>query len=166
VKPADGAFAAILLICTTGNIPAQEKYIIPPCAESSPANKLIGGQLKLLIPKGVIVRRAADADYESYSVGYRMGKKIYWLSGIYGPHATDGTVPKQMLEKSVEVESRTWKRDYVDGVDAKGKLPNGNLWRYIGQISESVTYENVPAEAASFFDRILNKVCYSPRVTR
>ena len=72
-------------------------------------------------------------------------------------------VPEDLLTKSTDVTQRTWKRGDVSGIDTKGKLANGNLWRYFGQGNELIRYEDVPAEAAAFFDGLLDKVCFRDR---
>jgi hypothetical protein len=63
-------------------------------------------------------------------------------------------------EAKREVDGITWRFADLEGVDAKGKLANGNYWRYLGQYGESVRYYDVPVEAAAYFDGLLNKACF------
>jgi len=145
---------------------AQEKHTIETCADPFPAKYYVGQQYKLLIPRGTRVHHGSDIDYSSYSVSYAVQKKTYyWLSGMYGA-MTLAYVPEALLTKSTEVTQRAWKRGNLNGIDTKGKLPNGNLWRYFGQGNELIRYEDVPAEAAAFFDGLLDKVCFRDRPRR
>jgi hypothetical protein len=138
---------------------AQAQYAIPTWTAPG-FQKFVGGRYKLRIPKRVIVNRGQDADYEDYGLGFVSQKKTFWLSGIFGPNATSGKVREDWLASSVEVTQRTWKRGEFEGVDAKGRLRNGNYWRYFGQPGESIKYYDVSGEAAAFFDRILDGVCF------
>jgi hypothetical protein len=62
------------------------------------------------------------------------------------------------LSASSEVNQRTWRFKDLDGVDAKGKLANGNYWRFFGMFGESIQYYNVPSEAAAYFDRLIDSI--------
>jgi hypothetical protein len=45
-----------------------------------------------------------------------------------------------------------------------GILKDGRRWRWIGApLADAVSYENVTADAADFFDRILASICYWAR---
>ncbi len=106
------------------------------------------------------MKEGRDIDYSDYAVGFGPKKSRVWLQGIYGPVATSGKAPEGWLSASVEVTRRTWRFADLEGVDVKGKLANGNYWRYFGQYGESVRYYDVPADAAAYFDGLLNNVCF------
>jgi hypothetical protein len=114
-------------------------------------------------PKGAIVRKGKDIDYSDYSIGFGKKKSRFWMSGIFGPTATSGQVPSKWIDSSKEVTKRTWKAGEFEGIDAKGKLANGNNWRYFGIYSEAIQYYDVSAEAALYFDNIINTVCFDER---
>ena len=127
----------------------------------SALGKVLGGRLKLHTPKGAIVKKGQDIDYSNYAVGFGAKKSRVWLQGIVTlPVATSGKVPDNWLSASVEVKRKTWKFADFEGVDVKRKLSNGNYWRYLGQLGESIKYYDVPAEAAAYFDGLLNNVCF------
>ena len=44
-------------------------------------------------------------------------------------------------------------------VDARGLLPNGNRWRFLGTAGESAFYLNINETAARELDRILDRAC-------
>jgi hypothetical protein len=99
---------------------------------------MLGGRLKLKVDKDALVKKGRDVDYSNYAVGFGKKKERAWLQGIYGPNATSGQVPREWLRASTEVTQRTWKFAGFEGVDAKGKLGDGNFWRYFGTLGESL----------------------------
>ena len=150
-----------MVLGSCAHLSAQQQYTVQTCADGSDAKHYAGGRYKLLIPKGTHVVHVTDIDYTSYSVHYSVQKKTYRLHGIFGMVAA--YVPEDLLTKSTDVTQRPWKRGNSNGIDTKGKLANGNLWRYFGEGDELIRYEDVPAEAALFFDRLLDNVCVRDR---
>jgi len=67
-----------------------------------------------------------------------------------------------MLSETI-TSKRNWRFGDVSGVDVRGRLSNGNHWRYFGTLGESVNYYDVSGDAAEFFDKILDAVCYDSR---
>lgn len=153
-------FCAAFLICAFTPTVAQDSYVIASCSAPNKSERLVGGRYALSLPKNAIIKKGRDVDYSDYSIGYGKKKNRVWLFGIFGPLASSGKVPDDWLSASVEVVRRTWKRGEFEGVDAKGKLANGNHWRYFGQFGESISYHDVPAEAAAYFDNIIDTVCF------
>ena len=70
--------------------------------------------------------------------------------------ADERKIPDGWLAASAAVERRTWKHDGLKGVDLKGRLPNGNHWRYFCLCGESWRYFDVPVEAEAFFDHVID----------
>ncbi|MBA2621150.1 MAG: hypothetical protein H0U87_08115 [Acidobacteria bacterium] len=138
---------------------AQNQYILSPC-NLSKSQKFVGDRLRLPLPKGTIVKKGRDIDYENYYVGFGKKKNRVWLSGIHGPTASGGKVSKDWLSTSSDITQRTWKFGKDEGVDTKGKLANGNYWRYLGRLGEEIKYYDVPSEAATYFDSIIKGLCY------
>lgn len=155
----------MLLICSFVAVNAQvavntqNEYSIPACSFAK-AQNFVGDSLRLPLPKGAKVRRGRDIDYESYSVSFGKKNNRFWLSGIFGPTATSGKVSEKWLSVSSDIVQRSWKFAENKGVDAKGKLANGNYWRYVGRGGESLEYYDVPKEAAEYFDGIIGNLCY------
>ena len=138
---------------------AQSQYSIPTCTSSSAARQ-VGGRIKLQLPKDAILTKGQDVDYSNYAIGFGPAKSRVWLEGIYGPTATSGTVPDDWLAASVGVTRRVWSFAELKGVDAKGKLANGNYWRYLGHLGESIKYHDVGSDAAAYFDSIIDRACF------
>lgn len=151
---------AVLLSVPAAAI-AQKQYSIPACKPGSKTR--VGGLLKLSLPKGAIIKQERDEDIDKFSIGFGKEEKRVWMTGISGPLASNGRAPKDWIESSSNVSQRVWKFRRLDGVDAKGKLANGNYWRYFGQYGESIRYHDVSAEAAAYFDKIIAGVCFQTR---
>ena len=149
-----------LFFCACPSVLAQEPYSIPACTTPSTSGQVVGGRIKLHLPKDAIVKKGRDVDYSNYAVGFGAKKSRAWMRGIFGPVATSGKVPEDWLSASVEITRTTWKFADLEGIDVKGKLANGNFWRYLGQFGESVKYYDVTAEAAAYFDGLLNNRCF------
>ena len=47
-------------------------------------------------------------------------------------------------------------------IDTKVQASNGKFWRYVGDSSEIITYDNVSEATAREFDDILETLCYYP----
>jgi hypothetical protein len=149
----------LLLICSCISTLAQSQYSIPAC-NFSKSQKFVGDRLRLPLPKGAIVKKGRDIDYEDYYIGFGKKKNRVWMEGIYGPFGSSGKVSEDWLSSSSDIIKRTWKSDKDKGVDIKGKLANGNYWRYIGRFGEAIHYYNVPKDAAEYFNSIMENLCY------
>ncbi|HVW07091.1 MAG TPA: carboxypeptidase-like regulatory domain-containing protein [Bryobacteraceae bacterium] len=44
-------------------------------------------------------------------------------------------------------------------IDARGRLPDGTRWRFLGKFAETASYRNVNDETAQMPDRVLDGVC-------
>ena len=123
-------------------------------APSDPARAIVPNELPLA--KGAAEPRGGETAYWREGLTYTVQKRTYWLSVALGPVTGSGRVPNDWLDSSTAVSRRAWKRGELDGLDVKGELRNGNHWRYFFQCGESVRYYDVPAEAAAFFDRMID----------
>src|SRR6476659_10099023 len=115
-----------LLLFVSALTSAQSQYSLAACKSSGKTNDMLGLRFKVKIDKQMSVRKGRDVDYSSYAVRFGEKQKRAWMNGIYGPNATSGQVPREWLSGSSEVNQRTWRYADFHGVDAKGKLANGN----------------------------------------
>ena len=152
-------FCFLTIILSFNVVRSQDKYNLPPCKPSN-LKSYFGERFIVQIPKKAILKNQHDVDYFQYFIGFGKKKNRVWLSGIHGPNASEGRIPKDYLEESSEFFQRTWVYDDLQGADVKGKLKNGNYWRYFGAFGEEIHYYNVPLEAANYFDSILDGICY------
>lgn len=151
-----------LIVFSTSSI-AQNEHEIPVCIENRNSQRLVGETLKLSLTEKTILKSGKDIDYVQYWVGFGEKKNRVWMTGMYGPQATDGNPNKGWLAASTGITRRTWKSGEIEGVDIKGKLSNGNLWRFVGRYGEFVEYYDVSPEAAGFFDNIISGMCIAHR---
>jgi hypothetical protein len=147
-----------LLLSVSALTVAQSQYSLPAC--DAKTNGMLGKRLKLKVAKDAIVKTGRDVDYSNYALGFGKKPNRAWLQGIYGPNATSGQVPREWLRATSEASQRKWKFAEIEGVDAKGKLPDGNYWRYFGMFGESFWYYEAPPDAAAYFDRVIDTVCF------
>jgi hypothetical protein len=110
------------------------------------------------------LKMVRDIDYAEYALGFRdtHTKPSAWLTGIYGPSASSGQPSRLMMEQNV-FSRRTWTFRDVEGVDIRGSTNSGNFWRYVGTYGEAIDYFDVSREAADYFDKFLDTLCYDPR---
>lgn len=156
-------FCLLTLLANFNVVKAQEKYNLPACKSVENEN-LIGDRFRIQVPKKAILKKGQDVDYSQYFIGFGKKRNRVWLSGIFGPLATSGKPTKDYTESSLEVMQKTWVFEgFEEGVDIKGKLKNGNYWRYFGAFGEAIKYYDVSLEAANYFDSILDGICYQKR---
>ena len=153
---------AALFLFSPASIAAQSKFSLPACSSSKPQS-YIGDRLILTLPKKVKFKHVQDNHYFQYFIGFGKKKDRIWFSGIFGPFGSSGQIPKEWLSASTEVSQRIWTFQDLEGVDVKGKLENGNYWRYFAIVGEEIKYYNVSSEAAAYFDSIIDTVCYQKR---
>ena len=138
---------------------AQRKNAIPSCGTNA-NTKIVGDILKLSVPEGVELKQSFDTDYGTYAISFGSANNRVWLTGIYGNNSTRGVLPKKWLAASTKVTRRTWLLGRGAGIDIRGTLKNGNRWRYFGHPTEDFHYYDVSTEAAAYFDRIIDNVCF------
>jgi hypothetical protein len=82
--------------------------------------------------------------------------QTYRLANRLGPMDRPGKIPDDWLATSTSVKRRSLQSDWRNAIDASGTLPNGHQWRYASLCGEAFEYNDVPAEVASYFDRIID----------
>jgi hypothetical protein len=114
-----------------------------------------------LYPRSAGWKKENDVDYVLYSV--RFGKTDEWLQiwsgvnvGNHGDAYEDWLVDSSNSERTINGNS--W------GIDSRGVFQDGTRWRSanfaVGQ--EYVRYKRVTAEAAAYFDAIIDSACLLP----
>jgi hypothetical protein len=147
-------------ICAFTSTHAQSTYSISACGKTDKPKQIVGNRFRFSLPKNAVVKKSRDVDYSAFNISFGAKRNLAWLLVIFGPNATSGNISKDWVSSSVEVKRRNWKYGEANGVDAKGKLANGNYWRYFGMVGESISYHDVSPEAAAYFDSVIDSVCY------
>jgi hypothetical protein len=76
----------------------------------------------------------------------------------HGPMWGDGR-PINTAWNSIEYDESVFNSPYPYLVDARGKTPDGKLWRYLGTVNESAEYRGVDSADASKLDQVLDGMC-------
>jgi hypothetical protein len=140
-------------------VSAQSTRAVQTCVRVADDSTL-GWCLRIKVPTDAIVKRVKDVDHSRYSLAFGSEHRAKLLEGFTGLNVGDDRIPREWLKASVKVWRRRWRRNEFKGIDAKGWLRNGNYWRYVGTSGENVSYYDAPTGAASYFDRLLDSVCW------
>ncbi len=159
-----------LLLCPTSNLQSTDPWIIPSCMSRPKWSHTLFFMVELSQTKGAKTTKVTDADYEAYYIRYGpSGELLQIASGTHWCGAPECQPPKEDFASSAEFSSRELRIAPTQekgkfGTDWRGKSKDGGYWRYIGVPFESITYRNVSAAAAAFFDSIIENACYQEPV--
>ena len=132
-------------------------WIIPSCAGKP---SLSGFSIAFSLPKGANVRRGHDIDYSINTVAF----KQYGMRLGFGPTWSSGLpFPSELLNMRAMSERDLIFEDDIRGVEYRGERTDGTYFRFIGKLGETIEYDRIPKEAASYFDSILDTLCQMPR---
>lgn len=143
---------------------AASEWKVPNCKGS---DGLWGWNWKFRLPEGTAAK-AGEHTFESasYSVEYPGSKTSETLiitlgSAIAGDH--DDFVNDSLIQESTSFEERhiTVYKSKDTGLDSRGKLGPDKFWRRSMSWYVEAEYYGVSAEAAEFFDRILDSACFA-----
>lgn len=79
-----------------------------------------------------------------------------------GPMWSFGTPPDRDVWRSVKYEEVVHDVGGLTIIDARGQLPNGDRWRYLGKFGESASYSDVDEATAEILDKFLDGACIKP----
>lgn len=100
-----------------------------------------------------------DTDYgaRSYYVDTEQGPKGIMHGS--GPMWSFGTPVDQDVWRSVKHDEVMYDFGGLTITDARGQLPNGNRWRYLGKFGESASYSDIDEATAKILDKFLDGAC-------
>ena len=109
----------------------------------------------------IIGPRAEKTDSETVMywferIGYTVNGKTYDLTNYLGRMGQRDDIPADWVAASTSVTRRDVRHDARYAADVKGTLPDGLQWRYAHLCGESLIYHDVPPEAATYFDRLID----------
>jgi len=105
---------------------------------------------------------ARPVRYWVESIGRTVNAQTFELANVLGPMDQRGQVPDDWVAASTAVKRRNLPDDARHPIDVTGTLANGHHWRYASLCGESLQYHDASAEAAGYFDRLIDGV-YFPR---
>ncbi len=116
-----------------------------------------------------LIHGKTDVDYVVHQVEAKGShdRIQFW----FGPYAMDMIPDDQRLieSESFETHSIVMAKGAVPGsdggfagVDTRGRLPDGKMWRQAGFGAQGPRYYDVSPENAALFDRIIDSACWIP----
>jgi hypothetical protein len=131
-------------------------WTIPSCTGTPSMRGFLMG---FFLPKGDNLRSGRDIDYSIQTVpfqkyGMRLGFGLTWSAGF--------PFPSQLLNMRTMSERDLIFQKNIRGVEYRGIRTDGSYYRFIGKVGETIEYDRVPKEAASYFDNILDTLCQVP----
>ena len=149
----------LIVLASFASVSAQ-RHVLPVCPKLADAEKLVGFDIKLIVPKDTVVHKGRDIDYEVWSIGFGPEKQRSYLTAMFGLNVGNGEPIREVVRDSSGVTRHYWTLRKERGVDSTGILKNGRRWRHFGMFGEVIWYLDVPVEAAQYFDRILATACF------
>lgn len=122
-----------------------------------------GASFQFHVMPGVNVSgQGQDIDYgaRGYYVDTPQGPK--GIRHGSGPMWSFGTPPDRDVWRSVKYEEVVHDVGGLTIIDARGQLPNGDRWRYLGKFGESASYSDVDEATAEILDKFLDGACIKP----
>jgi hypothetical protein len=121
------------------------------------------GALRYVVPKGAVVKKVKDVDYQEFRILLHRDGKWEVLKLFWGVNASPFP-PRTDIDNSAKYVQRTLKlSDGSEGIDARGTLINEGReqeWRSAGVNSELANYRYVSSQSVGYFDAIIDSVCY------
>jgi hypothetical protein len=143
----------------------SEKRPFPTCSNTGTYDGIDGWGATIQFPRDADVKAARqiqDIDHgvRSYYVDTESGSKGARHGS--GPMWSFGTPLDRDVWRSVGYEEIAYDVGGQTIVDARGQLPNGQRWRYLGKFGESASYTDVDEATAKTLDRFLDGACLRP----
>ena len=83
----------------------------------------------------------------------------HYLTHGYGPKWSSGIPPERQLAESIHYDETTFAGPISNITAARGTMPDGTKWRYLGTFGESIFYQTKDPAAAVKLDAIMDRVC-------
>lgn len=102
-----------------------------------------------------------DVDYDGNRYPVKTTTGTHWLRHGSGPTWSLGFPSETFgnLTASAEYQEQTWLAGDVQFTAARGVRKDGTIWRFLGSLGESASYETKDPAAARKLDEILEGVC-------
>ena len=118
-----------------------------------------GDWMQFILPQGTTYSLKTYDDYSKNIIC--QGK--YCLEQGWGALWSFGFPPRGFLKDLIITKERDIQyRPEVglQGVEYRGTRSDGLVTRWVGKFNETISYENVPADVAELFDKIIDSLCW------
>jgi len=107
-------------------------------------------------------------DYAGEVIEFQYAGKTFVMRTMYGPLCCAGHPLAGRYLNSISTVETAWSFQVGDrliqGLDSRGTSADGTHWRWVGPLlGEFAEYEGANAEAAKYFDSILDTLCIARR---
>lgn len=153
------SLTVIVIVACAGSIFGQSR-VIPVCPKPTDAEKLIGFEIKFVVPKDLETKQGNDIDYEYWGIVFGSEKDHSQLLAFKGLNVGNGEPSRDEITTSRKLTRRYWRHNKRRGTDSSGTFKNGKRWRNFGQFGEVIWYHNVSADAAAYFDSLIATACF------
>lgn len=135
-----------------------DSFVLPECSKNL-KGKLIGAYLRMTVPKGFKSKQVRDVDYLNYYIYPRKEQKDY-LTGWVGSMAASPFPKEEWINttEKVNIQPISYQKISI-GWNYTGQTKDGNLWRYVRILDESVYYYVDSDEKKTVFDQIIDSSC-------
>lgn len=154
IKPGETNLRIVLTDATSTS------KMISGCPAQGRGLKRVGNPFLFSLPKGTKIKRITDADTAAYRVNFPHSN--YWLLLLWGVNV-GRTDADERLERASSRFSERWIAGPGApniGIDSAGVSSRG-AWRSFGTAFDQAIYVDVPDEAATYFDAIIDSACLS-----
>jgi hypothetical protein len=156
VRTQDTTEARVTLQKLSGN------RLFPTCSNTGQYDGIQGWGASFEFPTISDVKaspQGQDIDYgaRSYYVETKAGPKGIMHGS--GPTWSFGTPLDRDVWRSAKYEEVSYDAGGLTIIDARGQLPNGTRWRYLGKFGESASYSGVDDATAKILDQFLDGAC-------
>ena len=134
----------------------------PPCSKTEEYVGIVGRGVSFRFRKiqGITAStQGHDADYDARNYYVEAVPGHAGIMHGSGPTWSFGMPLENDVWRSVKYEEKTYDFAGLTIIDARGQLPNGNLWRFLGKLGESASYSDMDEATAKILDKFLDGAC-------
>jgi hypothetical protein len=137
---------------------ANAAWTPPLCGPSSDGTALdVSGVMRFTLPRRTKITRGSG-DHDEVAAVQHQGA---WLRTGWGFHWSSGLPLDSEFRGLVSLEERDVILPWGDVVaEYRGRRADGSQWRFLGSFGVTVQYDTKKEEAAAYFDRIIDSLCW------
>ena len=133
--------------------------IIPICAKSNISNVFLGSNIRMPLSPEMEVKTSKNIDSSTTSFGYKKNTTVFWLNlWVVSSH---GFPNEELVLSSSNVFSCSVRRGEKEGVEMMGHSIDGKYWRHVSVGLNEISYQDVPVDVATQFDKMINGMCFN-----
>jgi hypothetical protein len=100
-----------------------------------------------------------DVDYGAKAYSIKLGGARHTIRHGFGVLWSEGWPFPEWVQSAIHYDEKTFLSNGVQITTARGLLPGGVIWRFVGRFGETAEYLTTDPEAAAKLDAILDSLC-------